>query len=186
MGQDQEAEAARHQRVSEQGWRSPLTKTYVPLGTPRLVVERKPDWALALAAAERERQARKATSTRPVFLGLGESKTASVPKFGWAHYHTSLSDPKACLCIKVEALSGDPDLYVSREDGSGITHPTPVDCTWSSFGSGADKVEITPSDPHFGVGTYWISVYGGGGGEATSFTVSVATRKQQVLVQMKG
>ena len=36
--------------------------------------------------------------------------------------------------------------------------------TWSSSGMGDDVVEVKPSDPDYGLGAYFIGVYGGGGG----------------------
>jgi len=173
------AELARQARVDGHGWRVPLHTTYLPLGTPRLRVERKPDWTIAEAEAGRLARSRARTRVPPIALGVGKSITSSVPKHGRAHYQTTLHDAKAILCLNVEVISGDPDLYVVREDGSGITHPSPANCRWSSSGSGSDTVEIGPTDPHFGVGTYYFSVYdGGGGGETTSFHVSVSTRRQ--------
>ena len=40
----------------------------------------------------------------------------AVPKFGFAYYQTFMNDPKADLKVTVEAIFGDPDLFISRTD----------------------------------------------------------------------
>ena len=65
-------------------------------------------------------------------------------------------------------------LFMSRTNA----HPNVATATWVSSDLGADAIEVLPSDPEFGVGTYYIAVYGGGGGAECRFNISVESRRQ--------
>ena len=69
-----------------------------------------------------------------------------------------MNDPKADLKVTVEAIFGDPDLFISRTD----QRPDQVNHTWSSADLGADIIEVPTTDANYGLGTYYIAVYGGG------------------------
>ena len=115
-----EQTALRKIRVREHGWRSGMR--YQPLGDPKLHLEKKPGEAsLRPAVDEAISEARESF----VFLGHGESAYGKVAPRAYAYFQTYLSDPKASLLVTVEALGGDPDLFMSRDD----THPTAASAT---------------------------------------------------------
>ena len=51
-----------------------------------------------------------------------------------------------------------------------------VNHTWSSADLGADIIEVPTTDANYGLGTYYIAVYGGGGGTECRFTISVSSK----------
>ena len=56
------------------------------------------------------------------------------------------------------------------------TSPDQVNHTWSSADLGADIIEVPTTDANYGLGTYYIAVYGGGGGTECRFTISVSSK----------
>ena len=164
-----EQTALRKIRVREHGWRSGMR--YQPLGDPKLHLEKKPGEA-SLRPAVDEAVTSEARESF-VFLGHGESAYGKVAPRAYAYFQTYLSDPKASLLVTVEALGGDPDLFMSRDD----THPTAASATWASADLGADAINVAPSDPHHGVGHYHIAVYAGDAGAECRFKVTVYLRR---------
>ena len=173
-----EEEQSRVKRREECGWRAPLTKRYLPLGDPALSLDRKPAWAVSGVEDEQVTQ-----NEQHVFVGHGESVRGQVPKFGCAYFQTYMYDSKAQLTVTVEALSGDPDLFMSRNN----QYPDQIHHTWSSVGVGTDALEVSPADPSFGLGQYYIAVYGGGAGMQSecSFVIHVSTKRQVRANQQK-
>ena len=163
---DRNQDKLRRIRVQQHGWRAPLSRRYQPLGEPRLELDRKPVQQ-AVAVHRHHRQTRE--EREHTFLGHGETMYGNVAKFGFAYFETYVVDAKASLLVTVEALGGDPDLFMSRTNA----HPNVATATWVSSDLGADAIEVLPSDPEFGVGTYYIAVYGGGGGAECRFNISV-------------
>ena len=49
--------------------------------------------------------------------------------------------------------------------------------TWSSADLGADVIEVPSTDPNFGLGQYYIAVYGGGGGTECRFHITVDAQR---------
>ena len=168
---DRNQDKIRRIRVQQHGWRAPLSRRYQPLGEPRLELDRKPVQQ-AVAVHRHHRQTRE--EREHTFLGHGETMYGNVAKFGFAYFETYVVDAKASLLVTVEALGGDPDLFMSRTNA----HPNVATATWVSSDLGADAIEVLPSDPEFGVGTYYIAVYGGGGGAECRFNISVESRRQ--------
>ena len=84
-----------------------------------------------------------------------------------------MTDSKAHLLVTVQAVEGDPDLFMSRV----VECPDAIECTWSSSDLGSDTIEVLPSDPHFGLGQFYIAVYGGGGASECHFTLTVQARR---------
>ena len=169
---DHEMEEARQERREQHGWRAPLNRRYLPLGDPNLKLGRKPDWgewAAKAAAEESLRNKTRLDHEKNVFVGHGETVHGSVAKFGFAYFQTYMYDAKATLVVTVEALAGDPDLFMSRSN----PHPDQVNHTWASDDLGADVIEVPSTDPNFGLGQYYIAVYGGGGGLECRFQITV-------------
>lgn len=169
---DREMDELRRVRVEQHGWRAPLNRRYLPLGDPNLKLGRKPDWgewAAKAAAEESLRNKTRLDHEKNVFVGHGETVHGSVAKFGFAYFQTYMYDSKATLVVTVEALAGDPDLFMSRSN----PHPDQVNHTWSSADLGADVIEVPSTDPNFGLGQYYIAVYGGGGGLECRFHITV-------------
>ena len=101
-------------------------------------------------------------------MGHGETVHGSVAKFGFAYFQTYMYDSKATLVVTVEALAGDPDLFMSRSNP-----PRPGDHMVESADLGADVIEVPSTDPNFGLGQYYIAVYGEGGGLECRFHITV-------------
>ena len=122
-------------RVEQHGWRAPRNKRYLPLGDPNLGLKRKPDWGeWAVKVNDDDLASRtRLDSEKNVFVGHGETVHGSVAKFGFAYFQTYMYDAKAQLKVTVEALMGDPDLFMSRSN----PHPDQVNHTWSSADLGA-------------------------------------------------
>ena len=88
------------------------------------------------------------------------SASGSVPQFGQSVYLVQLKKPKApkeatlhILVTPTDDVS-DPDLFVSNYH----SQPTIAACEWSSQGGGSDHIIVSPHDPNFSYGKYWISV----------------------------
>lgn len=74
-----------------------------------------------------------------------------------AHSYYCIDKPASkVLRICLEALSGDPDLYVCNE----CRTPTHDTHTWRATAIGEDVIEIQPTHPSAKPGRYFISVYG--------------------------
>ena len=108
---DRNQDKLRRIRVQQHGWRAPLSRRYQPLGEPRLELDRKPVQQ-AVAVHRHHRQTRE--EREHTFLGHGETMYGNVAKFGFAYFETYVVDAKASLLVTVEALGGDPDLFMSR------------------------------------------------------------------------
>ena len=132
---DPAADDARRHRRDHAGWRAPLTKRYLPLGEVALKLERKPDWG---QREELDADVGTGQEQAHTFMGHGESVRGVVPKFGCAYFQTYMYDAKAQLTVTVEALTGDPDLFMSRNN----QYPDQIHHTWSSVGVGADAIEV--------------------------------------------
>ena len=172
---DKIAEEARRVSVEQHGWHAPLNRRYQALGAPHLDLGRKPDWGewAVRKAGAKDGATGVVDGEKNIFVGHGESVQGAVPKFGFAYYQTFMNDPKADLKVTVEAIFGDPDLFMSRTD----QHPDQVNHTWSSSDLGADIIEVPTTDANFGLGQYYIAVYGGGGGTECRFTISVTSKR---------
>ena len=131
---DRVAAAARKANVEQRGWHAPLNRRYQALGPPRLDFGRKPDWGEWAVRTSNDGLPRPTAlaGERNVFIGHGETVQGAVPKFGFAYYQTFMNDPSADLKVIVEATSGDPDLFMSRNDprpdavSSAARAPTPA------------------------------------------------------------
>ena len=58
--------------------------------------------------------------------------------------------------MHLEALTGDPDLYVCNRDA----RPTHESHTWRATGVGDDLIQIDPDEPNARPGAYFIGVFG--------------------------
>jgi hypothetical protein len=56
--------------------------------------------------------------------------------------------------VEVIPISGDPDIFISLN-----SIPDEKQHTWYSAATGADRIMITPIDPDFGAGVYFIGVF---------------------------
>ena len=132
---DRNQDKLRRIRVQQHGWRAPLSRRYQPLGEPRLELDRKPVQQ-AVAVHRHHRQTRE--EREHTFLGHGETMYGNVAKFGFAYFETYVVDAKASLLVTVEALGGDPDLFMSRTNA----HLNVATATWVSSDLGADAIEV--------------------------------------------
>ena len=97
-------------------------RRYLPLGDPNLALKRKPDWGEWAVRGKSLEAKTKLDGEKNVFIGHGETVHGSVPKFGFAYFQTYMYDAKAQLVVRVEAVAGDPDLFMSRSN----PHPNQV------------------------------------------------------------
>jgi hypothetical protein len=58
------------------------------------------------------------------------------------------------IVVEVLPISGDPDIFISLN-----SIPDEKQHTWYSAATGADRIVITPIDPGFGAGVYFIGVF---------------------------
>lgn len=58
------------------------------------------------------------------------------------------------IVVEVIPISGDPDIFISLN-----SIPDEKQHTWYSAATGADRIMITPIDPDFGAGVYFIGVF---------------------------
>jgi hypothetical protein len=58
------------------------------------------------------------------------------------------------IVVEVIPISGDPDIFISLN-----SIPDEKQHTWYSAATGADRIVITPIDPDFGAGVYFIGVF---------------------------
>jgi hypothetical protein len=58
------------------------------------------------------------------------------------------------IVVEVTPISGDPDIFISLN-----SIPDEKQHTWYSAATGADRIVITPIDPDFGAGVYFIGVF---------------------------
>jgi hypothetical protein len=70
------------------------------------------------------------------------------------------------LVVEVIPISGDPDIFISLN-----SVPDEKQHTWYSAAAGADRIVITPIDPDFGAGVYFIGVFSPNGDAEYSLSV---------------
>ena len=58
------------------------------------------------------------------------------------------------IVVDVVPIWGDPDIFISLNE-----IPDEKQHTWYSASTGADRIVITPIDPNFGAGVYFIGVF---------------------------
>ena len=79
-----------------------------------------------------------------------------VKQFCMAYFKVLVPHKNMTLRVSVNALTGDPDIFVCNRN----THPTQSQHTWKSASAGDDVVTITPDDPLFYPGAFFVGVYG--------------------------
>jgi hypothetical protein len=72
------------------------------------------------------------------------------------------------IVVDVVPIWGDPDIFISLNE-----IPDEKQHTWYSASTGADRIVITPIDPNFGAGVYFIGVFSPNGDAEYSLSVSV-------------
>jgi hypothetical protein len=72
------------------------------------------------------------------------------------------------IVVEVTPISGDPDIFISLN-----SIPDEKQHTWYSAATGADRIMITPIDPDFGAGVYFIGVFSPNGDAEYSLSVAL-------------
>jgi hypothetical protein len=72
------------------------------------------------------------------------------------------------IVVDVLPIWGDPDIFISLNE-----IPDEKQHTWYSASTGADRIVITPIDPNFGAGVYFIGVFSPNGDAEYSLSVSL-------------
>lgn len=85
-----------------------------------------------------------------VALQPGVSVTRSLAAGAFSYFSVRVNSPGLDMAIVVTPITGDPDLYVSRNN----TQPSPNDYEWRAMNFGADLIPIGNAP----VGTYYIGV----------------------------
>ena len=70
------------------------------------------------------------------------------------------------IVVEVIPITGDPDIFISLN-----SIPDEKQHTWYSAATGADRIVITPIDPNFGAGVYFIGVFSPNGDAEYSLSV---------------
>jgi hypothetical protein len=162
-----ETRAARSAGV---GWAAGVVGPYAPLGDMSSALDADADSPAAYA------RRRKQLGVRVVWPGGGQMtvrKGEAEPKYDmtllrpgvvvgpcridkhtFAYYCVDKPASKV-LTVSLEALGGDPDLYVCNE----CRTPSFEQHTWKATAMGGDVLHIYPTDPFATPGRYYISVY---------------------------
>lgn len=74
----------------------------------------------------------------------------------YVYFKFLLSVSQDVLFTLTPLSSGDPDMFISRID----ERPTQQQHTWASLESGVDSILVPVSDPHYGLGWYYIGISG--------------------------
>jgi hypothetical protein len=98
------------------------------------------------------------TATKHFSIGIlneGLPQGGFLKQNQFAYYKFELLEQRG-LVISVTplAVDGDPDLFISTQ----WQRPTPYRFEWSSISSGSDSIVISPTDPHYKKGTFYIAV----------------------------
>ena len=171
---DVNEERARVDERNRTGWASDGRHAYVPLGNPedfpydaleirerltkatakpKIVLpkrERKRSKSGGLSAAEDDE-----TSAERLFVDTPVQ--GSVKQFCYQYYRFDLKQPKKNLVLKLTAVDGDPDLFVSNELETPKQDPN--EHIWRGAAAGDDELLISIDHPRYALGTYWIGVY---------------------------
>lgn len=148
------ARAALRQRS---GWASEVRGTYKPLGKvedmPRLGVDvrrrlmgkyRKPKIVRPL----QDKESQDVNMTFSAITLIPDTATRGVVRqFEYTYYQVEVRD-RVTIEIRVEALHGDPDVFVSNHHDK----PTVEEYTWKSAASGDNKITISPKHPRYNLG----------------------------------
>ena len=157
------AERARRLRQTRVlGWGSSPTAAYAPLGPPedesRLGPNRfvlKAREAITVVEPALAAVSLFADELKPTELTPGVAVRAHVRRHQYWHAIVQVFDGLV-LRVHLEALTGDPDLYVCNRDA----RPTHESHTWRATGVGDDRIEIDPDEPNARPGAYYIGVFG--------------------------
>eukprot|EP01094_Clydonella_sp_ATCC50884_P028972 TRINITY_DN8899_c0_g1_i1.p1 TRINITY_DN8899_c0_g1~~TRINITY_DN8899_c0_g1_i1.p1 ORF type:complete len:547 (-),score=159.96 TRINITY_DN8899_c0_g1_i1:152-1792(-) len=99
-----------------------------------------------------------------------------------AHYFFSLADGESRnILVAVEATSGDPDLFVSRQP-----RPSLQNHTWQGCSKGSTCVVITPEHHLYTPGTFYVSVHGHKGPAKYRLVVAMTEKTPRELLQLSG
>ena len=90
-------------------------------------------------------------------LDSGQKKTDHIAKRETKYYELAWEDGATGFKVTLEALAGDPDLFVSQK----ISRPSRVNYTWNSTADGDDVVLVPPGNAKFSKGnSVYIGVLG--------------------------
>ena len=170
---DVNEERARVDERNRTGWASDGRHAYVPLGNPEdfpydaLEIRERLTKATAkpkIVLPKRERKRSKSgglsaeddeTSAERLFVDTPVQ--GSVKQFCYQYYRFDLKQPKKNLVLKLTAVDGDPDLFVSNELETPKQDPN--EHIWRGAAAGDDELLISIDHPRYALGTYWIGVY---------------------------
>ncbi len=91
-------------------------------------------------------------------ISLNEPVSGEVAPNQYVYYevkNNSSLDEKQ-IVFELEALSGDPDLFVSQQ----TAHPSIIANDWSAMLSGGERIVVKPTDPLRKKNSFWVSVRG--------------------------
>jgi len=125
------------------------------------VLECKPQDSIWIVEAELDLDLEKASTSHKSMiqeLKLGETVKGEVEGEKYAYYSLVLdsSNYGVDFVIRLEAASGDPDLYVDQQHRK----PNRREHTWVSASTGSDEIIILGSDIRRVRGPFWIGVRG--------------------------
>ena len=109
-------------------------------------------------------------------LMSGKVCRGHVAQFAYQYYKVVVPTKSMTLNVTVEALSGDPDIFVCNRN----TNPNQKHHTWSSAGMGSDEVYLEPGDANFYPGAFYIGIYGA---YDTEYNVLAEIERQEVVVR---
>jgi len=153
------------------GWAAGVIRPYAPLGdlssaldpdadTPAAYARRRKELGLRVVWPESDRLAMRQGDAEPKYemtllrpgVVVGPCR---VDKNACAYYCVDKPASKV-LRVSLEALGGDPDMYVCNE----CRTPSFELHTWKATSMGGDILYIHPTDPLATPGRYYIAIYG--------------------------
>ncbi|XP_022081188.1 uncharacterized protein LOC110974122 [Acanthaster planci] len=91
----------------------------------------------------------------PLTLNV-ESGLYEVPCGEFRYFSVEVTDPCKDLRVRIQAIQGEPDLYISRGNDK---FPTDKSLTWTSYNWGSEDLTVSSWDPEFEVGPFYIGVH---------------------------
>jgi Ubiquitin fusion degradation protein UFD1 len=124
------------------------------------------------ATAPEQQQQQQSTPQQPHILKVGDSPVQGTVRFGQTNYFMFEVDESARdanLLIELDALEGDPDMFVSQRTRA----PSFLAFTWSATTTGGDQILVAANDAQRAVpGQFFVAVTGFEGNATFRLAVS--------------
>jgi uncharacterized C2H2 Zn-finger protein len=118
------------------------------------------------------------TGVEHVELELGEEKEVSLQQGEYGYFTIVLPEfQNGSFVIEIQTISGDADLYLSTKE----RYPSQKSFIWASQQKGSKRLVLSPDDPKFSPGRYFIGVHAFGGDAKFILTITLRDKEGQTL-----